>query len=115
MIDMEIVRRVDELLDANVASTYKRHPLAQDWARVAKLAEELGEAISELIWWTGQNPRKGRDSAAYDRLLAELADASMTGVYAIQHFTKDVRHTNAIMQAAQAKHITRLEQAKKNN
>lgn len=109
MIDRDIVVKVDTILDEQVASIYKGQPLAQDWARVAKVAEELGEAIAELILETGQNPRKGADSGAYLRLLNELADTSMTGVYAIQHFTKDVALTEHIMRTAQSKHLTRLE------
>lgn len=108
MIDLLIVEDIDNILDENVGHLYKDQPLAQDWARVSKVIEELGEAIAELILWTGQNPRKGTDLMAYNRMLAELADTAMTGVYAIQHFTKDINHTNAIMQAAQAKHITKL-------
>lgn len=110
MIDAEIVARVDSILDRQVAQIYKDQPLAQDWARIAKLAEELGETISELILDTGQNPRKARDPEAYARMLDELADTAMTAVYALQHFTKDARLTAFIMQRAQERHLNRLEQ-----
>jgi len=108
MIDHEIVREVDEILDDEVSAVYKTQPLAQDWARVAKIQEEAGEAIAELILLTGQNPRKPIDSQAYDRLLAELADTALTAVYAMQHYTKNVSKTASIMHAAQARHIERL-------
>jgi len=96
------------LLTGQVAASYQAQPMAQDWARVAKIGEEMGEAIQELSLLTGQNPRKPIDSNAYDRLLMELADTAMTGVYAIQHFTKDIEQTQAIMAAAQEKHYKRL-------
>jgi hypothetical protein len=108
IVDHEIVQEVDSILDSNVSSDYKHQPLAQDWGRVAKIQEEAGEAISELILWTGQNPRKGTDREARQRLLEELADTAMTAIYAIQHFTKDIRVTSSVMEAAQEKHVSRL-------
>lgn len=108
MISKKIVGEVDEILDDNVSEIYQDMPLAQDWARVTKVGEELGEAINELILMTGQNPRKPRDPEAYNRLLMELADVAMTGVYAIQHFTKNVDITEQVMMDAQIKHQTRL-------
>lgn len=106
MIDSRIVEGVDFLLDAGTSTLYKNQPLAQDWARVAKIIEETGEAIQELILFTRQNPRKPQDDKARSRMLDELADTAMTAVYAIQHFTKDAHKTSDIMQAAQAKHIS---------
>ena len=108
VIDRNIVVEVDYILDKKVSQHYKNQPLAQDWARVSKVIEELGEAINELILSTGQNPRKGFDGNAFDRLLEELADTAMTGIYAIQHFTKDIHRTSAILKQAQTKHHTRL-------
>ena len=112
MIDKQIVTDVDFILDGLVSPQYKLQPLAQDWARVAKVQEECGEAIAELILATGQNPRKPQSdserSLAYERLLLELADTAMTAVYAIQHFTKDSDLTTHILMKAQTKHITRL-------
>jgi hypothetical protein len=92
MIDLEALAYDDQWLDEGVAAHYP--PLAQDWARVGKIAEEHGEAIAELIAWTGQNPRKGApDTSARDRLLVELADVALTAILAIQHFTKDTAQT----------------------
>lgn len=106
-----IVERVDEILDSQVSQIYKDQPLAQDWARVAKIAEEIGEAVAELILHTGQNPRKGSDPDAFMRMLNELADCAMTPIYAIQHFTKDISLTRTVMRNAQDKHYVRLRNA----
>jgi hypothetical protein len=92
-----IIEDADLWLDGLVSDDYKAQPLAQDWARVAKVIEELGEAISELILYTGQNPRKGRDPEARDRMLAELADVVVTGTLAIQHFTKSLELTDGYL------------------
>lgn len=89
---------VDDWLDADVAARYGREPLAQDWARVAKIAEETGEAISELILSTGQNPRKGADPDARERMLEEMADVALTAILGIQHFTKDSEKTCSLVE-----------------
>ena len=83
-----IVEWMDDDLDTNVSSVYLKQPLAQDWARVAKIGEEAGEAIDALIGVTGQNPRKGTYGSPTE-LFDELADAALTAMYALQHFTKD--------------------------
>lgn len=133
MIDKGIVTIVDIWLDALAGTDYQAQPLAQDWARVAKLPEEISEAlaecedlsandrarldkvtetfgkvIAELILATGQNPRKPQDPAAHDRMLRELADTVMTGIYGIQHFTKDADRTETYLRDAQAKHYNRV-------
>ena len=87
-----LIEAVDSHLDANVSATYQAQPLAQDWARVAKVTEEAGEAVDALIGLTGQNPRKGV-YGDLDHLLDELADVALATVYAIQHFTKDAGKT----------------------
>jgi hypothetical protein len=96
---MEAVETVDAWLDGAVAETYQDQPLAQDWARVAKVAEEAGEAVSALIAFTGQNPRKGVCGSEAD-VVAELADVFCTGIFAIQHFTKNTHQTWEIVSAA---------------
>lgn len=103
----------DDWLDSAVADRYERQPLAQDWARVAKVSEEVGEAIAELILWTGQNPRKGTDPAARERLLGELADVVVTGVLAIQHFTKDSETTCGIVEGRMARIAARMREAQR--
>jgi hypothetical protein len=108
MINPNIVKCVDQILDEKVSQEYKDQPLAQDWARVCKIAEEFGEAVSELIALTGQNPRKGKHPDNLPSLLEELADLALTPVYAIQHFTKDVYVTQQYLEGAQLKHHSRL-------
>lgn len=115
MIYPSIVHEVDVMLDLGVSAVYGQQPLAQDWARVAKIQEEAGEAVAELILWTGQNPRKPQDPEARARLLKELADTAMTAIYAMQHFTKDVLETTRILQDAQKKHYTRLVESSAQN
>lgn len=89
----DLVAEVDDWLDSGVAETYQGQPLAQDWARVAKVTEETGEAIEALIAWTGQNPRKPRREDAREELLTELADVAITAILGMQHFTKDADET----------------------
>jgi hypothetical protein len=103
-----LVEWADAWLDENVSQPYKDQPLAQDWARVAKIGEEGGEAIDALIGMTGQNPRKGR-YASEEELLAELADTALTAIYATQHFTKDIRRTIRSIQERARYHRRRIE------
>lgn len=105
-----IIRNVDEWLDAEVSEDYRTDPLGQHWARVAKVAEETGEAIEALIALTGQNPRKGV-CGTLDDLLGELGDVAMTGMFAIQHFTKDEQRTAAVIMAALEKAAKRAAEA----
>ena len=91
----DLIEWMDADLDGNVATEYKSQPAAQDWARVAKVCEEAGEAIDALIGVTGQNPRKGVYSD-WDLLFDELCDVALTGLYALhalQHFTKSADET----------------------
>jgi hypothetical protein len=107
-IDWQIVRQADIWLDDAVSADYQNQPLAQDWARVAKMSEEIGEAIAELISMTGQNPRKPRDSQAYVKFLKEMGDAVITGILGIQHFTKDTELTQEVINGAIAKLAGRI-------
>jgi hypothetical protein len=107
-INARLVECVDSALDAHVSDRYHFEPLAQDWARISKVIEEVGEAIQELILMTGQNPRKGEHPERHAQLLTELADMAMTGIYALQHFTKDTDRTAQILREAQEKHHGRL-------
>lgn len=93
MVDLA---RIDEWLDDAVSDDYKAGPLAQDWARIAKVSEELGEAVNAFILYTGQNPRKQRSDSIHDTL-NELADVAITALLAIQHFTKDESQTGALL------------------
>lgn len=80
--------QVDTWLDEYVSQTYKDQPLAQDWARIAKIGEELGEVVDAYIAYTGQNPRKPAPGAMGD-VMKELTDVAYTAILAMLHFTKD--------------------------
>lgn len=103
----EGIRIADIWLDEKVSKEYQQQPLAQDWARVAKIIEETGEAIDALIRATGQNPRKPRDLHARHEMLSELADTAMTAILGMQHFTKDETETDGYLNAALTKIVGR--------
>lgn len=108
-IDWQAIEIIDTWLDSKVNIQYREQPLAQDWARVSKIGEELGEAISELILMTGQNPRKPFDPQARERLYGELADTVMSGILALQHFTKNTSTTRQILREKLAKIEARIQ------
>lgn len=83
----EMLKQIDAWIDDTSSSVYIMQPAAQDWARVAKIAEEAGEAVAALIGLTGQNPRKGFSHSAED-LNKELLDVAVTALAAYQHFNK---------------------------
>jgi hypothetical protein len=123
-IEWQSVAMIDSWLDRAVGGWYMDQPLAQDWARLSKIGEELSEALEEMpafmtaqdmrrlneitkalgkaiqdhIGATGQNPRKGTDLQGYNKMLDEIADVVITGILAIQHFTKDAGQSHAIIQ-----------------
>jgi len=99
-LDWQVIAEVDKWLDGDVPDNYKTQPLAQDWARISKVIEELGEAIEAMIGATGQNPRKGATHLQMD-VLYELADVAMTAILAIQHFTKTDDMTREILRRKQ--------------
>lgn len=102
-----LVEALDQRIDDGAGPAYHEQPLAQDWARVAKIQEEAGEAIDALIGVTVQNHRKG-EYGSWEHLYDELADVAWTGVYAIQHFTKDIERTRAILMARAERHAERV-------
>jgi hypothetical protein len=87
---------LDEYLDREVSELYKQQPLAQAWARLSKIGEELGEAIDAFIGVTGQNPRKGVYGEE-DDVDNELVDVALTAILCLQHRTKDIERTQAII------------------
>jgi NTP pyrophosphatase (non-canonical NTP hydrolase) len=89
---------IDSWLDANVGLIYKEQPLGQDWARISKIQEELGEVTAAYISATGQNPRKP-ERLPMNAVMEELADVVCTAMLAIQHFTKDQYLTAEIVDA----------------
>lgn len=107
----EMVRIGDVHLDEHVSDEYKEQPLAQDWARVCKVIEELGECIAELILFTGQNPRKKHLRTIQPiHVLEEFADVACTCLFGIQHFTKDTAYTEAIVTARMKRIYLRLKE-----
>jgi hypothetical protein len=101
-IDWQQLAEFDCYLDECVSADYKAEPLAQDWARISKVSEELGEAVAKFILLTGQNPRKGMHGSM-DDVLEELADTAFTAIYAIQHFTKNDARTRQVLRDHQVK------------
>lgn len=99
----QAVTKLDDWIDRETSDSYTGNSLASDWGRVAKVAEECGEAVAALIGSTGQNPRKGVTCTKED-LLEELADIVITALCAIQHFTKDEEETDLIV-ADRAKYL----------
>ena len=96
--NLQVIRAIDNYLDTEVDVQYKEQPLAQDWARVGKVIEELGESIRALIGFTGQNPRK-KMTHTLDDLFEELADTALTALFAMQHFAKDDKTVALILSA----------------
>lgn len=100
-IDWQVIETVDRWLDDFVPTVYDK-TLAQDWARISKVSEELGEAVQAFIGFTGQNPRKGVTNGL-DPVLDELADTALTAIFAMQHFTKNTSVVREILRAKQQK------------
>jgi NTP pyrophosphatase (non-canonical NTP hydrolase) len=106
-IDWQAVKAIDEWLDAYAGLRYQDQPLGQDWARLAKVIEELGEAVQAFIGLTGQNPRKGVTHTSSE-VLDELADVVFTGILCMTHFTKNTDEVQRILRAKLAKIKTRV-------
>jgi len=97
MTALSSIESLDKWLDeSELPEPYRSQPGMQDWARISKIAEELGEAIQAFIGATGQNPRKGI-THDMDDVLEEIADVIITGYCAIQHFTKNSIQTHKIV------------------
>lgn len=107
-IDWQAVEYIDTFLDRNVGRRYQLEPFAQDWARIAKIMEEGGEAVAAFIGATQQNPRKGNTHEMND-VLIELADTVLTALYALQHFTKNSAVTASIVKERIATHERRFQ------
>lgn len=59
-------------------------PHALTWGRIAKVAEENGEAVAAYIGALGQNPRKGV-THSMDDVVQELLDVAVTALGAVEH------------------------------
>lgn len=95
-IDWRAIHEIDRWLDSAVSEEYIRQPMAQDMARISKGCEEAGEAISAFIGYTRQNPRKGFTHSR-EEVLDEMADAALTFILGMQHFTKNAAITREIL------------------
>lgn len=73
--------RISRLLDAGVPDPDSE---GQMWHRVAKVAEESGEAIEAMIGHTARNPRKGHSHDA-GHLVKELLDTAVSALGAVEH------------------------------
>jgi NTP pyrophosphatase (non-canonical NTP hydrolase) len=109
-IDWQAVEAIDRWLDAYAGQLYQDQPLGQDWARLGKVIEELGEVIQAIIGLTGQNPRKGVTNGK-DEVLSELADVAFTAIFCLQHFTKDTQEVRDILRGKLSRIKTRVPHA----
>jgi NTP pyrophosphatase (non-canonical NTP hydrolase) len=105
-INLSNVTVIDDWIDT-ADNIYLQQPLAQDWARISKIAEETGEAIQSFVGATGQNPRKGVVNDM-DDVTGELADVVWTAILAIQHFTKDIYQTARLIEERRTRLVSRL-------
>jgi hypothetical protein len=101
------VELIDAFLDSHRSPEYIDQPLANDWARVTKVCEEAGEVWVALSRRTGENYRKGV-CGTEEELLGELADCVSAAMLGIQHRTKDIWRTWAVVSAAFAKAAQRV-------
>lgn len=85
MTPAERLAAISAWIDAAPANV-ERDTEAALWGRVAKVAEECGEAIAALIGATGQNPRKGVTHTWGD-VTGELLDVALTALAAVEHIT----------------------------
>jgi hypothetical protein len=67
---LDIVARVDDWLDSSASPDYLAQPLANDWRRVTKCAEEAGEVWASFSRSTMEDTR-----ATWDVVCAALAKA----------------------------------------
>lgn len=71
-------RWIDDSYDSRV------DPETVHWRRVAKVAEEAGEAVSALGGFVGENPRKGYTHSRED-VTRELLDTAVAALGAVEH------------------------------
>lgn len=62
-----------------------RNHEALGWHRVAKTAEEAGEAIGAWLLYTGGNPRK--PAGPLQDVIEELLDTAIAALGAVEHLT----------------------------
>jgi hypothetical protein len=102
------IAEISEFLDANTSPAFQKNATLGLYGRVAKVAEESGEAMSALIGFTGQNPRKGYSNTAED-VVKELLDVALTALCAIEHIRDELLLLGAATtEQMLADHITRV-------
>lgn len=79
---IELARLSNWLDEANA----HRDPEARTWGRMAKLSEETGEVVQEMIAFTGQNPRKPK-TLTVTALIKENLDVAITALGNVEHLT----------------------------
>jgi len=105
---MHVIETVDAHLDEAAPQWAKDCPEANMARRVGKAQLEGAEAMEELSLLTGENPRKGQDFTAGERMLAELGDTAVAALLGIQSQTKDIARTWAVFTAALDKALSRV-------
>lgn len=70
----------------------QRDPEALGWHRVAKVAEESGEAIEAWLGYTGGNPRKGTTHTLAD-VIGELLDTAVAALAGVEHLSGNSGHS----------------------
>lgn len=98
----ESLRRVSQKIDAH---NIDRDPEAVTSARMAKLAEEVGEASAAWLGTTGMNPRKGYTHTCA-QVKAELLDVAVTALASWEHLDG---HHGTVMDAL-AEHVRYLDE-----
>lgn len=56
------------------------------WGRIAKVGEEFGEAITEYIAFTGQNPRKPQ-TGSESLVKKEMLDVAVAALGVVEHLS----------------------------
>jgi hypothetical protein len=107
---LDALEAVDAHLDEAGPQWAKDCPEANMYRRIGKAQSEATEAMDELSLLTGENPRKGQDPEARDRMLDELGDTAMAALLGIQSQTKNVNATWRIFLRAVVKARSRVPQ-----
>lgn len=97
----ELSRWIDEG-NANRMAVMTREELERELSmslRIAKAAEEIGEAVSALIGFTGQNPRKGIVNTLQD-INKELMDVAITALGAYESINDNPGDALQVLEAA---------------
>lgn len=101
------VARLSEWIDRHNAHKSQE---AVTWGRLAKLAEETGEIIQEMILHTGQNPRKPQDDRTAE-LIKENLDVALTAFGNVEHLTGNQGESLLRFLTHLGNVVTRAEQA----